>query len=126
CSGCSAFSSRSACSHRFAEINPKARVEMESLRTRSFKLIGNPGRHQLLRALDGHTITCRWQAPALPRQLGLSSARATAVVKFLIANGVPANWLVAAGFGEYQPIDTANTADARARNRRIELKLTER
>ncbi|MCO6051309.1 peptidoglycan -binding protein [Mesorhizobium sp. RP14(2022)] len=56
----------------------------------------------------------------------LSSARATSVVKFLIANGVPANRLVAAGFGEYQPLDTADTPEARDRNRRIELKLTER
>lgn len=56
----------------------------------------------------------------------LSSARSTAVVKFLIANGVPANRLVAAGFGEYQPLDTADSDDARSKNRRIELKLTER
>ena len=56
----------------------------------------------------------------------LSSARATSVVKFLIANGVPANRLVAAGFGEYQPLDPAQTDEARNRNRRIELKLTER
>jgi len=48
------------------------------------------------------------------------------VVKFLIANGVPANRLVAAGFGEYHPLDAADTPDARSKNRRIELKLTER
>ncbi|MBL8583889.1 MAG: peptidoglycan -binding protein [Rhizobiaceae bacterium] len=56
----------------------------------------------------------------------LSSARATSVVKYLIANGVPANRLVAAGFGEFQPLDPADTQEARDRNRRIELKLTER
>ncbi|MDN2565330.1 peptidoglycan -binding protein [Aquibium sp. A9E412] len=56
----------------------------------------------------------------------LSSARATSVVKFLIDNGVPAERLVAAGFGEFQPLDEADTPEARARNRRIELKLTER
>jgi chemotaxis protein MotB len=56
----------------------------------------------------------------------LSSARATSVVKFLIENGVPANRLVAAGFGEYQPLDASNTPEARDKNRRIELKLTER
>jgi chemotaxis protein MotB len=56
----------------------------------------------------------------------LSSARATAVVKFLISAGVPANRLVAAGFGEFQPLDEADTPEARNRNRRIELKLTER
>ena len=56
----------------------------------------------------------------------LSSARATSVVKFLIEQGVPANRLVAAGFGEFQPLDTADTPEARGKNRRIELKLTER
>lgn len=56
----------------------------------------------------------------------LSSARSTSVVKLLIANGVPANRLVAAGFGEFQPLDAADTPEARDRNRRIELKLTER
>ena len=56
----------------------------------------------------------------------LSSARATSVVKFLIENGVPPQRLVAAGFGEYQPLDPEDTAEARNRNRRIELKLTER
>ncbi|MCK9550169.1 peptidoglycan -binding protein [Aquamicrobium sp.] len=56
----------------------------------------------------------------------LSASRAISVVKFLIANGVPANRLVAAGFGEYQPLDEGATQEARDRNRRIELKLTER
>ena len=56
----------------------------------------------------------------------LSQARALSVVKYLIEQGIPANRLVAAGFGENQPLDTADTEEARARNRRIELKLTER
>lgn len=56
----------------------------------------------------------------------LSSARATSVVKYLIAEGVPANRLVAAGFGEFQPIAEGESNEDRATNRRIELKLTER
>jgi chemotaxis protein MotB len=48
------------------------------------------------------------------------------VVKYLIENGVPPERLVAAGFGEFQPLDPADTPEARARNRRIELKLTEK
>jgi chemotaxis protein MotB len=55
----------------------------------------------------------------------LSAARAIAVVKFLIANGVAPNRLVAAGFGQFQPLDPSDTPEARAKNRRIELKLTE-
>ncbi|MGO7895789.1 OmpA family protein, partial [Rhizobium leguminosarum] len=54
----------------------------------------------------------------------LSSARALSVVKFLIAPGVPADRLVAAGFGEFQPIAPGDTPAARSTNRRIELKLT--
>ena len=42
------------------------------------------------------------------------------------ARGVPPQHLVAAGFGEFQPLDIGTTDEAYARNRRIELKLTER
>jgi chemotaxis protein MotB len=77
--------------------------------------------------VDGHTDNVPLSgAGRYADNWELSSARATSVVKFLIANGVPANRLVAAGFGEYQPLDTGDTPDARNKNRRIELKLTER
>ena len=56
----------------------------------------------------------------------LSAARAIAVVQYLISRGISPQRLVAAGFGEFQPIDTDRTEEAYARNRRIELKLTER
>jgi chemotaxis protein MotB len=56
----------------------------------------------------------------------LSSARAIAVVKFLITQGVAPEHLVAAGFGEFQPLAPGNTEEAKSENRRIELKLTER
>jgi chemotaxis protein MotB len=77
--------------------------------------------------VDGHTDNIPLSGTGRYRDnWELSSARATSVVKFLIDQGVPANRLVAAGFGEYQPIDEADTPEARSRNRRIELKLTER
>ena len=56
----------------------------------------------------------------------LSAARAIAVVQYLIAKGMPPTRLVAAGFGEFQPIDQGTGEEAYSRNRRIELKLTER
>jgi chemotaxis protein MotB len=57
----------------------------------------------------------------------LSQARALSVVKFLISQlNIPADRLAANGFGEFQPVNTANTAQARRQNRRIELKLSER
>jgi chemotaxis protein MotB len=56
----------------------------------------------------------------------LSSARAITVVKLLIADGVPPDHLAATGFADYQPLDPADTPDAYAKNRRIELRLTDR
>ncbi|MCR0984208.1 peptidoglycan -binding protein [Roseomonas populi] len=56
----------------------------------------------------------------------LSSARAIAVAQLMIQNGLPANRVAATAFGEFQPLDTADTPAARARNRRIELRLTDR
>ncbi len=77
--------------------------------------------------VDGHTDNVPLSgAGRLRDNWELSSARATSVVKFLIEEGIPANRLVAAGFGEFQPLDTADSDEARTRNRRIELKLTER
>jgi chemotaxis protein MotB len=56
----------------------------------------------------------------------LSAARAITVVKLLIADGVPADHLAATGFADYQPLDPADAPDAYAKNRRIELRLTDR
>ncbi|MCT8268142.1 peptidoglycan -binding protein [Afifella sp. JA880] len=56
----------------------------------------------------------------------LSAARAISVVRYLIDQGVSPQHLVAAGFGEYQPLDEGESEEAYRRNRRIELKLTER
>ncbi|MDD9908417.1 MAG: peptidoglycan -binding protein [Ahrensia sp.] len=77
--------------------------------------------------VDGHTDNVPLSGTGRYRDnWELSSARATSVVKHLISENVPADRLVAAGFGEFQPLDTADTQDARDRNRRIELKLTEK
>lgn len=57
----------------------------------------------------------------------LSQARALSVVEYMInALGFPPDRLAATGFGEYRPVNPADTDAARAQNRRIELKLTER
>jgi chemotaxis protein MotB len=75
--------------------------------------------------VDGHTDV-RPIMGQFKSNWDLSAARAISVVQYLIARGVKPNRLVAAGFGEFQPIDTSTTEDAYGRNRRIELKLTER
>jgi chemotaxis protein MotB len=76
--------------------------------------------------VDGHTDNDPIRSAAFQSNWELSSGRAIAVVRLLIDNGVSPNRLVAAGFGEFQPIDPGDSEEAKARNRRIELKLTER
>jgi chemotaxis protein MotB len=76
--------------------------------------------------VDGHTDKRPITTAQFPSNWELSTARAISVVRFFMDQGIPANRLVAAGFGEYQPIDTRDSEDAYRRNRRIELKLTER
>ena len=68
----------------------------------------------------------RSQTAQFPSNWALSAARAIAVVQALVARGVPPQRLAATGFGEFQPLDLGTTDEAYARNRRIELKLTER
>ena len=75
--------------------------------------------------VDGHTDADPITG-AFASNWELSAARAIAVVKYLIGKGVSAQHLVAAGFGEFQPLDPGEGEDAKSRNRRIELKLTER
>ena len=72
--------------------------------------------------VDGHTDNQPINTQAFPSNWELSAARAIAVVKFLNSQGIANDHLVAAGYGEYQPLSMMDTA----RNRRIELKLTNR
>ena len=76
--------------------------------------------------VDGHTDKRPIQSAQFRSNWDLSAARAIAVVQYLISKGVSPQHLVAAGFGEFQPIDAGDSDDALRRNRRIELKLTER
>jgi len=76
--------------------------------------------------VDGHTDVRPVTGGVFKSNWNLSAARAIAVVQYLIAKGVAPQRLVAAGFGEFQPIDTDTTEEAYRRNRRIEFKLTER
>lgn len=76
--------------------------------------------------VDGHTDNVPISNELYASNWHLSSDRAIAVVSYLIKKGVPANRLVAAGFGSHQPIAPGNSPAARKKNRRIEFKLTER
>ena len=76
--------------------------------------------------IDGHTDRRPIHNAQFASNWELSSARAISVVRYAIEQGVPASRLAAAGFADNQPIDPAQSDDAYRRNRRIELKLTER
>ena len=110
------------------QINEAGQAEMKKLADAILELAREipPEINWVLR-VDGHTDNVPLSGTGRIRDnWELSSQRAISVVKFLVAQGVPAERLVAAGFGEFQPLEAGDTQEARARNRRIELKLTER
>jgi chemotaxis protein MotB len=76
--------------------------------------------------VDGHTDVRPIASAQFPSNWELSSGRAISVVQYLISKGISPQRLVAAGFGEFQPLDPGQGEEAYRRNRRIELKLTER
>jgi chemotaxis protein MotB len=83
-----------------------------------------PGDIDWVLRVDGHTDRRPIHTQEFPSNWELSVARALSIVRFLIAEGIPARRLIAAGFGEYRPLDPANTPAAWQRNRRIEIRLT--
>ena len=109
-----------------AEMSPSGQEQIRKLAVTLKQIAAEipAGVNWLLR-VDGH-------ADRQPRRSGegsnweLSAQRAINVVKLLVEEGIPPNRLAATGFGEYQPLDPADTAAAYARNRRIELRLTDR
>ncbi len=76
--------------------------------------------------IDGHTDKVPISTQQFPSNWELSTARAVSVVKFLVAQGLPAEHLAAAGFGEFQPIAKGDDPASLAKNRRIEIRLDQR
>ena len=76
--------------------------------------------------VDGHTDSRPINTPQFPSNWALSAARAIAVVQYLAGKGIAPQHLLAGAFGEFQALDAGTTEEAYARNRRIEMKLTER
>jgi chemotaxis protein MotB len=111
-----------------AVINkPEGRAELDKLASALIELEKRiPGEIGWVLRVDGHTDVRPINSPQFKNNWELSAARAISVVQYLISKGVAPQRLVAAGFGEFQPIDPERTDDAYNRNRRIELKLTER
>ena len=110
-----------------AVLNPAGKGELDTLANAALDLEREipPDLPWVLR-VDGHTDKRPIQSPQFKSNWDLSAARAIAVVQYLIGKGVNPAHLVAAGFGEFQPLDGGDSDEALRRNRRIELKLTER
>jgi len=110
-----------------AVLNAEGRSELDKLAVALFDLEKQiPSEIAWVLRVDGHTDVRPIVTSQYPSNWALSAARAISVVQYLITKGVSPQRLVAAGFGEFQPLDPALTEDAFRRNRRLELKLTER
>ena len=108
-------------------LAPSGRLQMAKLgKTLKGITVTIPSDINWVLRIDGHTDRVPIQTLRFPSNWELSAARAISVVKFLISQGIPANRLAAAGFGEFQPLDARNDEFAFRRNRRIELKLDQR
>ncbi len=110
-----------------AELGEQGKKQLEALAKTLVEIARTiPPELDWVLRVDGHTDKRPISTPRFPSNWELSAARAIAVVKFLIAHGIPPQRLVAAGFGQYQPLDPRDDEIAYRRNRRIELKLTQR
>jgi chemotaxis protein MotB len=110
-----------------ADLTPQGYAELDKLAAALKDLEGRiPKDLNWVLRIDGHTDVRPISTATFKSNWELSSSRAISVVKYLIGKGVPPNRLVAAGFGEFQPFASGNADADLRRNRRIELKLTER
>jgi len=110
-----------------ANLGPEGRAELRKFAETLISISGEiPGDLSWILRVDGHTDKRPISTAQFKSNWALSSARAISVVEFLVEAGVPANRLAAAGFGEHQPIDPADNVFAYSRNRRIEMRLTQR
>jgi len=110
-----------------ADLRPEARAELDKVAGALVELGKQiPADIAWVLRVDGHTDVRPITGGVFKSNWDLSAERAISVVQYLVGKGVSPQRLVAAGFGEFQPIDTAATEDAYKRNRRIEFKLTER
>ncbi|MCW5731264.1 MAG: peptidoglycan -binding protein [Alphaproteobacteria bacterium] len=110
-----------------AELSENARRQLDSIARTLIQVSARiPDRLPWILRVDGHTDALPISTPQFPSNWELSTARAVAVSKYMISRGVPPSRIAAAGFGEFQPLDPRSDEIAYRRNRRIEMKLTER
>lgn len=111
-----------------ATLSPRGHGELDKIASAIQELTRTiPADIPWVLRVDGHTDDRPLSGAGVFRSnWDLSAGRAIAVVQYLANRGVPPQRLLAAGFGEYQPMELGTSDEARARNRRIEMKLTER
>ena len=110
-----------------ADLKPEALPEIDKIAAAMTEIAQKiPADIPWVLRVDGHTDVRPITGGQFKSNWDLSAARAIAVVKYLADKGIPPQHLLAAGFGEFQPIDTGTTEEAYRKNRRIEFKLTER
>ncbi len=110
-----------------ADLQPAGRDQLTQLAVTLKEISrGIPDELNWVLRIDGHTDSRPIFTAQFPSNWELSSARAISVVQFLIDQGIPPNRLMAAGFGQFQPLDPRRDEIAFRRNRRIEMKLTQR
>ncbi len=121
------FQSEVLFSKASAELGKEGQVQLNKL-AKALKEITSkiPTEVQWILRIDGHTDQLPIATSQFPSNWELSSARAIAVVKYLASQGISEQYLVAAGFGQYQPLQDGKSEKDLARNRRIEFKLDQR
>ena len=109
-----------------ADLKAEGRAELDKVAAAIVELESQiPAEIPWILRVDGHTDV-RPIIGQFKSNWDLSAERAISVVQYLVGKGVKPSRLLAAGFGEFQPIESGTTEDAYRRNRRIEFKLTER
>jgi len=110
-----------------AELNPTAQAALAQLAQTLNEVAAEiPSQLDWVVRIDGHTDKRAIHTEQFPSNWELSTARAVAIVKTLVVQGIPAHRLSANGFGQFQPLDGADSEAAYAKNRRIEIQLTNR
>ncbi len=110
-----------------AELGAEGRSQLSALGKTLRQISGRfPEDIDWILRVDGHTDRRPISTAEFASNWELSTSRAISVVKYLVSQGIPSQRLAATGFGEFQPIDSGDDEIAFRRNRRIELKLTQR
>jgi chemotaxis protein MotB len=110
-----------------ADLQPAGKLQLDRLAQTLREVVAEiPSDIDWVLRIDGHTDKRPISTARFPSNWELSSARAIAIVKHLVTAGIPARHLAANGFGEFHPLDPGDSEAALARNRRIEIQLTNR